>query len=156
MPEELVVDASVAARWFLTYRADADVAEDILLAILSGDIVGHAPRLFTYEVCGLLTKACNTRDPTTNQPRLTPEQAVRCVNQLFALPMSIGEATEEEGTAALALAVYHHKLHSDMTYLRMAEHLDSRWCTADEKILIGSRPDFPVKRVVILATLRSS
>ena len=41
-----------------------------------------------------------------------------------------------------------------MTYLRLAEKVDARFVTADKKMLVGVRDDFPSHRVVLLSSLR--
>lgn len=155
MTERLVIDASVAAKWFLkdALEADVDLAEDILLALLAGDIELHAPRLISYEVCGLLAKACAHRG-RGRASRLTKEKAVVCVREFFGLPIQIAEATAEEGMEALEMAVNYAKGHYDMTYIRLADKLDSKWCTADGKILQAVPGGFPSHRVLILSTLR--
>ena len=152
-----VIDASVAAKWFLRNEEDYDVAEDILLACLADELELHAPRIFSYEVCSLLAKACGSRDPTTKTPKLTKEKAVECIQKLFSLPISITEATENEGAEAVGMAVDFSRKFYDMTYLRLAASLDCGWCTADRKVLEGGYPShFPAHRVVLLASLRTS
>jgi predicted nucleic acid-binding protein len=157
MSKRMVIDASVAAKWFLSDEPDYEVAEDILLASLGNELELYAPRIFSYEVCSLLAKACGSRDPTTKALRLTKERAVECVRKLFGLPISITEATENEGTEAVGMAVDFSRKFYDMTYLRLADSLDCEWCTADRKFLAGGYPSlFPAHRVVILSSLQSS
>jgi predicted nucleic acid-binding protein len=52
------------------------------------------------------------------------------------------------------MAVDYSKGHYDMTYLRLAEQLGCRWCTADRKVLRAPAPGFPVHRVLLLSSLR--
>ena len=156
MGERMVIDASVAAKWFLQDEGDADLADGILEALLSGDLELHAPRIFTYEICGLLTKACRQRLPASNGFRLTKEQALRCAHEAFGLPIHLKEATEAEGCEALEMAVDYSKKHYDMTYIRLARLLDCQWCTADTKATEAVPPGFPHSRVLQLSTLRPS
>ena len=52
------------------------------------------------------------------------------------------------------MATQFSKTHADMTYLRLAEMLDARYCTGDEKLLKGGTPPgFPTNRIVLLASL---
>lgn len=156
MADRMVIDSSVAAKWFLkdSLEEDIDLAVDILAAFLADDVELHAPRIFTYEVCGLLTKACNTLDPSTKKPRITVQYAKKCIQELFGLPIQISEASLEEGTEALQMAVDYSKTHGDMTFLRLAELHDCEWCTADAKVFrCGNRPGFPEDRVLLLSTL---
>ena len=46
MTQRMVLDASVAAKWYLTDEDDVDLAEDVLLMLLN-DEVEHVPALFT-------------------------------------------------------------------------------------------------------------
>ena len=149
MSEQMVIDASVAAKWFLRdpSEADTDVADDVLVAILAGDVEAHAPRLFTYEVCSALTKACK-------MSRLAKETARRCVHELFGLPIQISEANEEEGSQALTMAIDYSKTHYDMVYLRLAEMLDCQWCTGDHKVTMAAPPMYPRDRILLLSSLR--
>lgn len=147
MAETVVLDANVAAMWILTDEPYANVADNILVAIIAGDIEAHAPRIFTYEVSGTLTKACAGK-------RLTPATAIQFLEKLFGLPIIISPASKEEAQEALQMATQFSKTHADMTYLRLAEMLDVNFCTADEKLLIGGTPPgFPTHRIVLLASL---
>jgi predicted nucleic acid-binding protein len=156
MAERMVVDATIAAKWFLkdALETDTDLADEILIASLAGDVELYAPRIFSYEVCGLLAKACLTRPRGAGTSRLTKENAVQCVRELFALPIRITDATEEEAVEALELAVDYAKGHYDMTYIRLAEELNCQWCTADRKVLQALAKGFPVARVLELSSLR--
>ena len=118
MPERLVIDASVAAKWFLKdpSEADVDLADDILSAFLAGDIELHAPRILSYELCGLLAKACAPQG-RRGARRLSKEKAIAAVQEFFGLPIQISEATMEEGVEALEMAVDYAKRHYDMIYL---------------------------------------
>src|SRR5438034_8563576 len=111
MAERLVVDATVAAKWFLKdpLETDTDLADEILIAMLAGDIELHAPRIICYEVPGLLARACLTRPPGTGAARLAMERAVQCVQEFFGLPIQIAEATQEEAEEALEMAVKYSK-----------------------------------------------
>jgi len=152
----MVIDASVAAKWFLkdAEESDTDLAEDILLRLLSGELELHAPRVFTYEFCHVLTKACLTKSKVSTGFRLAPSHAQQCISELFRLRIRVEKPSEEEGREALAMAVKHSKKHADMTYIRLAEIFDCQWCTADEKLLRALRPSFPRHRILELSSMR--
>ena len=156
MNDRMVIDASVAAKWFLKDRSetDIDLADQVLWALLSDELTLYDPRIFTYEVCGLLTKACQTYRPKTREPRIERQRAAESIHELFSLPIQITDATEDEGVEALGMAVDYSKKHYDMTYVRLAQTLDCQWCTSDEKILEAMPPAFPRERVILLASLR--
>lgn len=157
MRERMVIDASVATKWFLqdATETDTDLAEEILVTFLDGELELHAPRIFTYEVCGALAKACCSRSAGTSGFRLKKEQALRCAHELFGLAIHIAESSEAEGCEALDMAVDFSQGHYDMTYVRLAQRLDCQWCTADLKVQMAVPPAFPHNRILQLSTLRS-
>lgn len=155
MNGRMVIDSGVAAKWFLDDEADADLATDLLEAMLANDLEIHAPRLFIYEVVSVLSKVCRQSQLRANPTRLTKTQALRAVENLFRLPVHVAEPTEQESTKALGFSVDYSKSLYDSTYIRLACELDCVCCTADERILKHTPRDFPKHRVVMLRTLRN-
>ena len=153
MDARLVLDASVAGKWFVHDEPETAAA----LALKDGweaeRLEIHVPGVFHAEVCQLLAKACGTRDRVTRLPRLSRETAVECIETLYGLPFSVAELTSARSTRALALSTLWSKRFYDMTYLALAEELDCRWITADDRILAGAAPGFPVHRVLLLSAL---
>lgn len=156
MADPMVIDSSVAAKWFLKdeVEADTDLAECILLAILGGDIDGHIPRVALYEFCHVLTKACQTRSKTTARNRITRERALECIREFLRLPLQKPDVGEDECLGAFEMATEHSKRHADMAYLWQAVRLDCKWCTADEKVLEACGPAFPKSHVLLLSSTR--
>ncbi len=154
MADPMVIDSSVAAKWFLTDEDDTDLADDVLLGLLAGEVEGHVPRVASYEVCALLTRACLTRKSGATVRRITLDKAIACVREFFGLPLTTHDASEAEGVEALQMAVEYSKGHYDMAYLRLASRLNCCWCTADEKVLEANPPTFPARHVVLLSSLR--
>jgi predicted nucleic acid-binding protein len=155
MTDLAVLDASVAAKWFLKdeHETHVEEAEELLLRLLADDIELYAPRVIYYEVCQLLTKACRARDPSTGTFRLSKENALQAAREFLALPIQILDTTEEEYIEALEVAVDHWRNHADMTYIKLAERLDCQWCTGDDKVLRGVSSAFPSHRVLLLSSL---
>ncbi len=153
MAEQFVVDASVAAKWFLkdSSEAHADLADDILIDLLAGDVDLHAPRVMSYEVCRLLWKACLTPRRGADTKRLETDVALDCVRLLFDIPLHFANATPEESSEAIEMGVRYYKNYYDMTYLRLADELDCRVLTADEKLLLSAPSSFPLHRFLRLA-----
>jgi predicted nucleic acid-binding protein len=151
MPKKIVIDSSVAAKWFLRDNSESDVelADEILLAFLAEDIELCAPRIFTYEMGGLLTKAAQN-----NKRTLTKTDALEALNKVFSLTINIAEAEQEEEMKSLQTALDFSKSYWDMCYLTLAEKLDCQWCTADDKILMSVSHIFPSNRVQLLSDLR--
>ncbi|MEQ9000527.1 MAG: type II toxin-antitoxin system VapC family toxin [Coleofasciculus sp. B1-GNL1-01] len=154
LPERLVIDASVAAKWFLkdARESDVDLASDILLACLADDVELYAPQILPYEVCGILARACG--QVKGNPPRLEKTQAVEFAKAFFQIPIQISAAIEDECIAAVEMSVDYAKGSYDMTYIRLAETLNCQWCTADEQIIRTVPSSFPLHRVLLLSTLR--
>ena len=156
MAERFVLDASVAAKWFLKDEPDVDLAEELLNRILTGDLEAHVPHLFLYEVPGLLAQACGSRNPETRQPRFTKSQALDALADFFGVSLSVHQVDVHGASRALELAVDCSKRFKDMSYVNLAVSLDCEWCTADEKVLRGDAPIFPSDRVVLLSSLRET
>jgi len=150
MADRMIVDASVAAKWFLKDKSEADVelAESLLLAFLAGEVELYAPQIFPYEVCGLLARACGG-----GTPRLAKDKSIQCAQEFFRLPIEIDEGSEEEKLGALEMAIDFSKQYYDMTYIWLSEKLNCRWCTADDKVQEAVTSSFPSHRVVPLSNL---
>src|SRR4051794_11768963 len=116
MADKLVIDASVAAKWFLDDETDVDVAEDLLARFLAGDIELHAPRVFRYEVCALLAKACGSRTASGDR-RLTKSEGMEAVKDLFQIDIQFMELAEPAAVATLGMCVDYSKTFKDMSYL---------------------------------------
>jgi predicted nucleic acid-binding protein len=157
MVEPMVVDASVVAKWFLRdeLEVELDAADDLLAAFFAGEIELHAPATLQYEVCGLLTKACRQRLPSTSGPRLQKADAIAHVRDFFAIPLQFHEATSDGEVEAVELGVDHGKSYYDMTYVRLAQELGCRCCVSDERLLGGVGPGFPRQHVMTLSQLRA-
>ena len=148
--KRFVVDASVAAKWLLEKdEPDVELAAQRHHMSVAGEVELHAPSVFSYEV-GHLLVAATRRQP----PRLQGDEAVECIRKLFSLPIRIHPPCEEEAAAAMTMAVRFFKSFYDMTYLHLAEKLDCKLCTADERAATSTDPDFPSHRIVLLSQLR--
>src|SRR5258708_1417458 len=152
MPDQMVIDASVVAKWFLSDEADKDAADKLLLLLLADEIEMSAPRVLLNEVCGLLTKACLTRVPETGANRLSLETAENCVRQLYDLPIRLADTDADAAGSALEMAVRFHKTFNDMTYVGLAQRLQCQWCTADRKFFQAVPADFPAQVAVELTS----
>jgi predicted nucleic acid-binding protein len=148
--DEFVVDASVAAKWYLHVdEADVELADGLLRQCLDGELELHAPAVFTCEVGNLLVSA-RLRNPA----RLSEERAAECRRGLFALPIRIHPASDEDGLETLAMALRFSKTFYDMSYLQLAEKLDCKVCTADERAARSASRDFPSHKLILLSQLR--
>ena len=153
MAEKLVIDASVAAKWFLKDEENWERAEkDILASFYAGDVELHAPRALHYEVCSLLAKACGTRRRDyLSRRRLMRNDGLQSGRTIFYISATIEDLAVQRAKAALEWCVDFSKTFKDMTYLNLAEQLECRFCTADDKILTGNPKTFPKERVILLS-----
>jgi len=153
MGERLVLDSSVAAKWYLKDELHAEMADALLSAFLSGHVELYAPCIIKYELAGALAKACLTRHPDTQRVRLQlgiADQSLRHFFRLIEKGIHIGESSAEEAVDSLRLSVAYSRKTYDMTFLRLACQLDCKWCTADEKVLQAAAPQFPADRILLL------
>lgn len=152
MSERLVIDASVAAKWFLADEADAELADVILQGLLAGDVEAHAPDIFVYEVCGSLCKAYakSRTQGSACHGAPTEEQVVRCARVIYQLPIKrAAPPSAQEAVESLKLAIKHTQKYYDMLYLRLAQVLECQWCTADRRAL-ATIPRSIVRRHAVL------
>ncbi|HEX4961520.1 MAG TPA: type II toxin-antitoxin system VapC family toxin [Thermoanaerobaculia bacterium] len=156
MADKFVIDASVAAKWFLqdSFEDHVDLAEEVLLDLLAGEIELHAPRIMSYEVCRLLWKACLSKGPEKRAKRLDKETALECVEAFFELSLPFADTTALEAASAIEMGVRYWKNFYDMTYLHLAEELSCKIITADEKLLRSVPKGFPLQRFVLLTRYR--
>jgi predicted nucleic acid-binding protein len=115
----IVLDASVAAKWFLI-EAESDVAVDIARRILRGDDTFAVPELFFYEVFSVVSR--KHQDPA--------RWAARGVEWLFQLPlqrvgMSPSLARRMAEFTRQGLTGY------DAAYAALARAYDAVWLTFD-------------------------
>jgi predicted nucleic acid-binding protein len=155
MVDRIVIDASVVAKWFLKdeLETDVDLADRLLGSFLAGDGELHAPNVLRYEICGLLTKACRVRLPSTGKPRLNKADAIGLARDFFFLPIQFHELSAEDEVESMEMGIDHGKSYYDMTYICLAKVLGCKCCLADQRALGGVGPTFPFNHVVILAQL---
>lgn len=82
MPEELVVDCSVAAKWVLP-EPGRDAAMRLLEQHESGEISLIAPDLLMAEFASVLTKRARRKQISAGQARQAYQLMERCVPRLF-------------------------------------------------------------------------
>ena len=139
MAERMVVDSSVATKWFLrdSLESDVDLADELLKRCLAGLIQLHAPRIMAYEVCSALVKA-SRRTP----PRLSEDRVIQCEQDLFSLPVVMSDSSAAEVVEATKKAFAFSKGFYDMTYLHLAEKLEL--IEADISLQRALQLDYPV------------
>ena len=128
-PETAVVDASVAAKWYLP-EPDTGAALALRESHVNGDIRLVAPDLMVYEVANALRY----------HPRAGMDRLAEHIGDLFALDIGFDPTSETSMIAAihsafrLGLSIY------DASYISLAERLDTVVYTADESLYRAAGP----------------
>ena len=123
MTAQLVLDASVACKWFLTVGEDGiEEAEALLQAQLSGDLVLVAPALLPIEVAN-----------AAHCSRLSGSAVAEAVEYLERVHIELFEATFDRLHATITLARRHRMSVCDALYLQLAEELACPLVTADRR-----------------------
>jgi predicted nucleic acid-binding protein len=116
----LVVDASVAAKWFLP-EPDAPAA----LRLLNGRHRLAAPDLIRAEIGNLVWKL-------HARGTLTAQEASDVIEHFLSMPLEIHDSTYLLAPA-LEIAIATHRTVYDSLYLALALELDGTVVTADER-----------------------
>jgi predicted nucleic acid-binding protein len=135
----LVLDASVAAKWFLP-RAEEPLAEEALALLrqyAGGEIELTVPDLFWAELGNILWKAVRTR----RIPEKAATQALRDMLR-YGLPTVGGILLAED---ALTIALSTGRTVYDAMYLALAVQRESIFVTADERLVKALATHWPVK-----------
>ena len=135
--DEAVLDASVAAKWYLT--DEQFVAESRLLfeRFIAGSLAFVAPLHIQYEIPNAIMVA-SRRQP----PRLSEQEARIAIRDFIdlAIPTVHDEALV---SAAMGLAYQHGCAFYDGMYVALSERLSRPLITADHKLyqIVGHLPN---------------
>lgn len=138
MVDHLVVDASVAVKWYLSEAEDdLDAARLVLDRFSSGELNLVAPDLLVYEVASAISVATMGR-----QPRLSRALGDLAIDRFLGLGLRTATGTDLL-PAAFALVHRHGCAVYDASYLALAQRLGIRFITADRKLhrRIGDLPE---------------
>ncbi len=135
----LVLDASVVIKWF-SNEENSEKAIGIRNRFVEGNVLIVCPDLTIYEVSNALryAKVLDKRDLT------------EAIKSLYELEIDIIVPTRDVITKALELAIEHDITVYDAVYVSLAELLDARLVTSDEKLIKACKQ---VKSVVSLSAL---
>jgi predicted nucleic acid-binding protein len=117
----LVVDASVAIKWFIPEDGSIEAVK-----LLGGRHTLIAPDLIRPEVCSILWKLCSRR-------LLTTDEARRIIDDFLSLPVEIHDS---ESLVALAfdIAAATGRTVYDSLYLALALETGGVMITADKRL----------------------
>ena len=125
---KLVVDASVAAKWF-NLEELSDKAADIKEAYVKGDLELAAPTHIIYEVGNSIWK----------NKQLTETEANDAVAALLHLSLQLLEPTTERAKRMMKIAKSRNITFYDAIYLQAAEELNMTLLTADDAQITAGR-----------------
>lgn len=136
-PDALVVDASVAAQWYLRDEEDAFRSAAVLEAFVAGSLRLVAPDQIRYEIASAMMVASRT-----TPPRLAEGQA----QQAVATFLRLGVPTVNDDAlvaAGFAAAAFHGCAFYDGLYLALAQRLNLPLITSDRRLYrrIGHLPN---------------
>ena len=133
----LVIDASVAAKWFLPDEPFSEAALKLLREATVGTTNFIVPDLFFSECGNILWKAARRK-------RLSAEETVAAIQVIEELhPMTVPAAGLLEST--MQIARNHDCTFYDSLYLAVAAKQQAVLVTADEKLANATAAYLPVK-----------
>lgn len=137
--KKVVLDVSVAVKWFLPPRDESHVAEAISLLDLSKKGLAHfiVPDLFLIEFASAMQKA-------VRRSRWPAREASDAVQDVLSQEL-LTVASRPLVQRAFAIASTHNYSVYDCIYVALAEEVGCEMITADERLVnaLGSR--FPVR-----------
>jgi predicted nucleic acid-binding protein len=139
---DLVIDASVAVKWFVSEEA-SDKADEVS----ASDYTLLAPRLIVTEVANAMARKAM-------QGLITPLEAteyVRTLPQFLAGLLDVDDLIE----SALQNACIHRHPIYDFVYLEAARRRDTKMLTADQKFIAKVEGTTLAKLVISLSEWRA-
>ena len=140
----LILDVSVAAKWFLP-RAGEPLAEEALALLCryaEGDIEFAVPDLFWAEFSNVLWKCVRTGRLSEKSAR----EALASILQ-YGIPTNGGRELAQD---ALAIALSTGRTAYDAMYVALAVQRQSTFVTADERLVHALATHWPVKWLGVL------
>jgi predicted nucleic acid-binding protein len=122
---DVVIDASLALRWFLDDEKDRDYSLSILASLSKNRAV--VPMLWFYEVGNGLVMAYRRK-------RVTLDQVQGFLQRVKALPISAAEYTSAEVLEIPAVAQLHNLTNYDAAYLALSIRLRLPLATTDAEL----------------------
>jgi predicted nucleic acid-binding protein len=121
-----VVDASVAAKWFIP-ELHKDKADQLLRDFLTDKAEFTAPDLLVPEMGNLLCSRCKRGD-------MTPTEAAERYRTFLSLNIPL-HPSSPLAAAALPTAISEHRSVYDMLYVTLAQQKGCSFVTADQKLV---------------------
>lgn len=123
----VVVDASVALKWYLTDEQYGEKALSLLKDHVAGGTGLWAPALLPFEVMNALVIS-------QRRGRIDPEQVVLAMQGFFSLGITLVDMVAYYERINHFSCLYQRSVY-DASYLALAEMKNCRFVTADERLL---------------------
>jgi predicted nucleic acid-binding protein len=122
----LVIDASVALKWYLDDEDDVSIARILLHDLVSGSIRSIAPDHLRWEVVHSLRSSARAG-------RVTIEQGRRALENFLALPISYASGHNLIAAAYASAQRYDCAIY-DAGYIPLADSVSCRFIYADRRL----------------------
>ena len=134
-----VVDASVAAKWWLPRVQEELVtqAENLAQSHLRGFLLLAVPDLFWGELANVFWKAARTG-------KILPAEAIAGLNKMMGLSLA-SHPTSDLASNALEIALRYDRTVYDSLYVALALKLGTDLITADQRLANALAAHLPVK-----------
>jgi predicted nucleic acid-binding protein len=134
MTRELVIDGSITAAWLILEETTA-LTIDLFERVQQREITFVAPEIWHFEMLNVLRNG-------VIRGRLTEADALRSVDTLCRIPVTVVPRSEQDVEAILRHALRHGLTAYDATYFHLAQSRGADLLTAD-KDLLRLRARFP-------------
>jgi len=147
MKNSYVLDASVAAKWFLDDEELVEIAREFLIRFLKREIVFYAPSILKYEIGHLLTRAYRTGE------RVTKKECEKAYKIFCTLPIKFYHLTDLQREKALNFANRYYRGFYDSCYLILAQEIKCRWLVSERRYKGALPKGFPTKYILTLESI---
>jgi len=124
LSRSVLLDSSVVIKWFRKDEVLRDRAIQLRQAYLDGQLTIYVPDLLVYEIANVLRY----------KPDLDRAQVQQALESLFAMQIKIKDITGGVIRRAIEIAYSYGITVYDAAFVAMAEHLETDFITADEKL----------------------
>ena len=124
LSRSVLLDSSVVIKWFRKDEVLRDRAIQLRQTYLEGQLTIYVPDLLVYEIANVLRY----------KPNLDRAQVQKALESLYAMQIKIEDITAGVISRAIEIAYSYDITVYEAAFVAMAEHLETDFITADEKL----------------------